>query len=377
MDYQRAAERYLGWLSNDALPRSARNGLDPLGGFFEALQLDGEPITGAGKRLRVQARQAFAFARAEALGLITSGRDCSDEAFRFMIEAGFSEDDDQTPAGWVHTLKADGSTDDPRRDTYDHAFVLLAAAERWRVYRDPAAHDVAARVGAFLDLIRHPSGGFREGAPHSLPRRQNPHMHLLEASLLCRSVDFFEPAQGIIDTVVGLFDQHFWDADTRVLREFFGEDWEPVSDRYDEIEPGHMAEWVWLLAEAGHGSPELYRTMIDQAQRYGEVSGRALLCSATDSKTGEKSIGCRLWPQTEMIRACLVMARVTGEEQWYEKATRFLDELQSRFLSNAAPGCYHDNADHDGTIISERTPSSTLYHHITLADEMIRHHGSS
>lgn len=373
MDFHQASERYLTWLSDHSLPRLATAGRDPLGGYYEALNLDGTPITGAPKRLRVQARQAFSFARADALGLMPDGRAASDEAFRFMIEAGFSDASDGYPAGWVHILGPDGAPQDSRRDTYDHAFVLLAAAERWRVYQDPHAKDVAQRIGAYLDTAQHAERGFEEGFPATLPRRQNPHMHLLEASLLCRHAGLFDRASTLIADVISLFDDVFWDREAGVLREFFADDWAPAPESFDVIEPGHMAEWIWLLAEAGYEDLDLLKTMLTEARRYGELEGPALLCSSANAETLEKSDGCRLWPQTENIRASLVMARLTGEEHWYEDATRYLDALQSIFLSGAAPGCYHDNVDHGGTVLSDRTPASTLYHHITLADEILRH----
>ena len=40
----------------------------------------------------------------------------------------------------------------------------------------------AAKLIARLDTTRHPAGGWREGTVKPFPRRQNPHMHLLEAS---------------------------------------------------------------------------------------------------------------------------------------------------------------------------------------------------
>ena len=74
---------------------------------------------------------------------------------------------------------------DQTRDLYDHAFVLLAYAHAAGVL-DDAWIGRAMRVACSTYIAAefpHPEGGFRESVPDQLPRRQNPHMHLLEALL--------------------------------------------------------------------------------------------------------------------------------------------------------------------------------------------------
>ncbi|MEM1380228.1 MAG: AGE family epimerase/isomerase [Pseudomonadota bacterium] len=371
MTFDAQRTRYLQWIQNDVLPRSAEHGRDPLGGFYESLRPDGTPVEDAPKRLRVQARQAYAFARAESLGLISSGRAMSDEAFRFMNGAGFEAGDDQTPAGWVHTLNADGTVRDGKRDTYDHAFVLLAAAERSRVYGDEVNRETVETVWRCLDALRHPSGGLYEGAPHEAPRRQNPHMHWLEASLLQEKSTGDSRAAAAISEVRDLFSAHFWDAEHGVLREFFTEDWAVDPGKGAIIEPGHIVEWVWLLYEAGVRDVALFAQMVSRARETGLYPESGLLASAADLRTGERSANCRLWPQTEHIRACLVMADLTRDDAWLGEAETYLAAFFDVFVQDVAPGCYHDEASGDGRVTSKLTPSSTVYHLMTLADALL------
>ncbi len=84
--------------------------------------------------------------------------------------------------GYPHILHGDGSVCDARRDCYDHAFVLIALASLFKISRDAQIAALIDEVVQFLDIVLvSPGGGYLEGAPHTGPRRQNPHMHLFEA----------------------------------------------------------------------------------------------------------------------------------------------------------------------------------------------------
>ena len=73
---------------------------------------------------------------------------------------------------------------DAHRDLYDHAFILLALASAARLLPAPPLRQEALDLLGYLDArFAHPLGGYVEVLPPTLPRRQNPHMHLLEALL--------------------------------------------------------------------------------------------------------------------------------------------------------------------------------------------------
>ena len=110
--------------------------------------------------------------------------------------------------GFVHTLKPDGTVLDPLRDSYDHAFVLLALATVYGLDRDAQIRAEIDALCHFVDTqLRSPHGGVHEGLPVSLPRRQNPHMHLFEAMIAAfdathdmvfqnRAGEFLQPVSG-------------------------------------------------------------------------------------------------------------------------------------------------------------------------------------
>jgi mannose/cellobiose epimerase-like protein (N-acyl-D-glucosamine 2-epimerase family) len=70
------------------------------------------------------------------------------------------------------------------RDTYDHAFVLLALSTVYRLSHDAQVRGEITSLLNFLDAdLRSPHGGFVEGFGATFPSRQNPQMHLFEAMI--------------------------------------------------------------------------------------------------------------------------------------------------------------------------------------------------
>jgi len=98
----------------------------------------------------------------------------------------------------------------------------------------------------FVDTqLRSPHGGVHEGLPVSLPRRQNPHMHLFESMIAAFDATHDLVFQNRAGDFFALFLANLYDKQRQVLGEYFEEDFskiEPVS-----VEPGHQAEWTWLL----------------------------------------------------------------------------------------------------------------------------------
>src|SRR2546430_12326694 len=92
---------------------------------------------------------------------------------------------------------------------------------------------------------------FRSGrAEVKLPRRQNPHMHLLEALLALHVATGEKNWLRRAGALVDLFKRRYVDLDTGALIEFFTADWFQAAGTAGALrEPGHQFEWVWLLHE--------------------------------------------------------------------------------------------------------------------------------
>ena len=227
-----------------SLPLWSSEGWDRTsGGFVDRLGPDGRADHAAPRRVFVQARQIYCFAKAAQIGWFPQGREIALKGLEHLLAKAKSPDG---RPGFVHTLAPDGSVLDPLRDSYDHAFVLLALANVYALDRDAQVRTEIEALLLFLDTqLRSPNGGFLEGVPWSMPRRQNPQMHLFEAMIAAFDATHDMVFQQRAGELFGLFSANLYDRQKRVVGEYFEDDWsriEPVV-----VEPGHQAEWVWLL----------------------------------------------------------------------------------------------------------------------------------
>ena len=72
--------------------------------------------------------------------------------------------------------------DNPLRDTYDHAFVLLALATAYALDRDAQIRSEIDALLSYLDThLRAPHGGYAEGFPATRPRNIVPNSNRLAA----------------------------------------------------------------------------------------------------------------------------------------------------------------------------------------------------
>ena len=138
----------------------------------------GAPSLAQRRRTRVQARQIYVFCEAAALGW-EAGRGVAQAGLDCLIATGRRDD-----GLWVGATDDDGAVTDAAPDLYDLAFVIFALAAAHRVLGDARARPLALQTLAAIDAqMAAPHGGWREALPPRLPRRQNPHMHMLEAML--------------------------------------------------------------------------------------------------------------------------------------------------------------------------------------------------
>ncbi|WP_425053999.1 AGE family epimerase/isomerase [Psychromarinibacter sp. S121] len=347
------ADRVRTWLCDHALPLWSTAGIDPSGaGAWEALEHDGTPQRSRDKRLRVMPRQAFVFASAHMAGqgdYLALARDL----FGFAMTRGFDPDTGHLAA----RLSPAGDILNAPHDLYDLAFMLLAAAALTEAGIDTS--DALSRLKQSLNQLKAPRGWY-EDAAHSLPRRQNPHMHLFEAATELFRVTGDPDWRAVADECLGLFAEVFLQPDGRVL-EFYTRDWTPVTEG-QAVEPGHMAEWVWLLdryelatgqgagAEAGIDADAMFGAAI--AARDGAGLLPDSLLPASDSR--------RTWPQTELLKACLARRRQGKPELLHPDAV--LAPMFAEYLETQVPGGWYDKRGLDGRLLSTDMPSSTFYH---------------
>jgi mannose/cellobiose epimerase-like protein (N-acyl-D-glucosamine 2-epimerase family) len=344
-----------------SLPLWSGEGWDPAaGGFVERLDIEGRADRAAPRRVRVQARQIYCFAKAAQMGWYPEGREIAMKGLDYLLAKAKSPDG---RPGFVHLLDPDGSATNPLRDTYDHAFVLLALSTLYQLSSDAQVGDEISSLLAFFDRdLRSPHGGFIEGIPATMPRRQNPQMHMFEAMIATFDATHDPVFQNRAGELYSLFVANWYDPQRQVLGEYFEEDWskiEPVS-----VEPGHQAEWVWLLRgfERITGCPTgRHRSqLLASALRYrDDVTG--CLFDEGDAGGNVGKFTRRCWPQTEIAKAWIAQAEA-GEPNAADEARKALARLYRHYLQHPVLGGWYDQFDRDGRSLVDFIPASSFYH---------------
>jgi mannose-6-phosphate isomerase len=348
-------------ITERSLPLWSSEGWDPAaGGFVEKLDIEGRADRAAPRRVRVQARQIYCFAKAAQMGWYPEGREIAIKGLEYLLAKAKSPDG---RPGFVHLLDSDGSTMNAMRDSYDHAFVLLALSAVFQLSKDAQVRNEIESLLAFIDRdLRSPNGGFIEGIPATMPRRQNPQMHLFEAMIATFDATSDPIFQNHAGELYGLFVANLYDPRRQVLGEYFEEDWsriEPVS-----VEPGHQAEWVWLLKgfERITGCPTArHRSqLLASGLRYrNDVTG--CLFDEGDADGNIRKFTRRCWPQTEIAKAWIAQAEA-GEPDAADQAREALARLYRHYLRHPVLGAWYDQFDRDGRSLVDSIPASSFYH---------------
>lgn len=352
------------WGLHTALPFWAERGWDDLhGGYLESIASDGSAIRGDARRVRVQARQIYVFARAQHEGWLDGLARA--EAAAILLKQRAWQSDGQP--GWVHALTESGEVSDPARDLYDHAFILLALAWLGRASGKTVWFDLADETLAWLDTaMADPAGGYLESltGPH-WPRRQNPHMHLFEALMALYEATGRGDVLARASAIKTLFDTVFYDPDAAVVREFFNADWSPAAGELGAVvEPGHLCEWAWLLHEyhrlSGEPLDAAASALFETAMRIGVNPQTGLLYAAINARGEVLDGSSRTWMQTEWLRTATLLQRqdhrgAAGHLQRAEGAVLY-------HLNDVIAGGWTDRFDVRGKALSQLIPASTLYH---------------
>ena len=343
------------WLLDAALPLWLAHGIDHArGGFFEALDLRTHRCAAPFRRLRVVARQIVVFSQAHALG-VPGAAQAVRLGLHFLETHAALED-----GGYAWRFDLAHKPIDHTRDLYDHAFVLLALASAAKLVGVEAVRPQALALLSWLDArFTHPAGGYLESLPPALPRRQNPHMHLLEALLAAAAAFGGDVFAARAQSLVDLFANRLFDRQSGALPEFFDDALDPVRDAgVVLVEPGHHCEWVWLLHQAEalglavpQDTPARLMTFVD---RYAINPATGALFDELNSDGSIRAGGSRLWPQTERLRAEFLRADASEARQ--------LQAVRALAAHLRPDGLWHERRLADGSFADMPAPASSLYH---------------
>ncbi|MEM9938857.1 MAG: AGE family epimerase/isomerase [Pseudomonadota bacterium] len=367
--YKVRAKAFL-WSAFETWSKSAWD--ETQSGFVEQLDMAGNPDRNALRRLRVQARQTYSFAKGISLGWPEADRaaDLVDKGLNYLNTYGR-----HPGGGWVHHLNSDGSIANDTRDLYDHAFVILGGAAAYQATGSQMALDMALETLTHIqsNYADADHGGWFEGHPKTDQRRANPHMHMLEAMLELYAATKDEAHLALATEIVELFESRLFKPSHDALVEFFDLDWglsTPVGQTI--IEPGHHYEWAVLLAFherlTGRDTGSWQRRLITRADQIGRDARTGFAWNALRADGSEiTNDKRRLWPQLEMLRARQVHPQLAAPGA----AERLIDAIEATYLTDMPVGTWLDQTDRDGAPISTAVPSSMLYHFITAYGPLI------
>jgi sulfoquinovose isomerase len=329
----------------------------PGGGFF-ALGRSGVPVTGAPKELWINARLVHCFA----LGSLLGHPGCT--ALTGHGLAGLRQlFHDPEYGGWYWSATADGPAD-ARKQTYGHAFVLLAASTAAQAGFDTG--DLLAEAAGLIEtrLFEAGPGLYVEGWDRAWTtsedyRGQNPNMHLVEAFMAAAEAtgdhSFIDRAVAIAERIIGRFAA----ADGWRIPEHYTATWQPQPDFHRDqprdilrpygYTPGHSLEWARLLvqlrAQAGAG----HDWMLDAAQH---LFGRAVADGWDAERTGfvytvdgdgSAVVADRFhWVATEAIGAAAYLFRATGDESYDRWYRQFWDHAALYLIDRRHGSWWHE-----------------------------------
>lgn len=361
------------WMHEDALPLWWKAGRNKFDAFYEALDFSGKPVPSDIARVRVQARQIYGFALAWKLGWRKKslpGR--LEKSIDRYLDSCLGPEG--IPGALVDIEK--GVLTDAQPNLYNTAFAVMALAQSREVLGRKTIDKKLERLMGSIDRhMAHTKGdGYRETLPPNTIRLQNPHMHLFE-SLLClykatRDPDVRERAELLLDFVRGTF----FDDRNGVVQEQVNPSLEMTTSQY---EPGHSMEWIWLLGWRSR----LFKVPLDPfATRLyvhyssaGIPEGKTPMYLTLDNKPVDAS--CRLWSQTESLKAHLTMAQTGPPELAASALHRALEcatSIQDEWLDTDCRGGWHDHFNAEGELIARDMPASMGYHLYVMIMELSR-----
>lgn len=362
------------WMLGSLFPFWAEIGFDKRHNcFHEQIALTGEPVE-MPRRIMVQARQVVCFALAGQLGWSGPWRELLRAGLKVLLEKGVRQD-----GSTRHQLTSDAKFGDDRRDLYDLAFVILALSEA-----NKALDGVPGVIEAASDLLnwvekywRHPNGGFYEGEiVDSSVRRQNPHMHLLEALISLHETGAGDAAMRVATEIADLHIDIASRCPKFVIPEYYNHDNFPVfTDEAGGVEPGHQFEWSYLLirfGEVANQDMSKYATDLRSfGEAYGVVTETGFIHESTDPHGKVVSATSRLWTHCERLKAAISSYEISNDECALKAIDQSFSQIQSYYVGPHLALAY-ERKTQNGEFLRQNSRASSLYHVVCALSELLR-----
>jgi mannose/cellobiose epimerase-like protein (N-acyl-D-glucosamine 2-epimerase family) len=339
------------------------------GGFHERLGEHFKPIDMGYKRLLTQCRQLAMYS--DAATRIKFFRPELDHAFEYIVARFYVPE----TGGFIFSIDNDGKILGDHYDLYAQTFVIFAFSHCYRATGNILALEFACST---LDFIVNKfkltdAPGYAEALDAQLnimpqTRRQNPHMHLLEACLFAVNTWPQENAfLSVADEMVALFKNYFFMPDKNWLCEFFTYDLKPDPTEGSHVEAGHYGEWVWLLKKhaCAHNQEDMHdddcRVLVEFANQYGwdeEFGGIYDVITPTGEIIKDTK---RLWPFAEILKAnALVLNLYKDKDSLKDRMALMVKTFREDYIHER--GFWTEWLNRDLTPVVDYMPGTTPYH---------------
>jgi len=332
------------------------------GGFYERLDPKFKPILTGQRRLLTQCRQLAIYSHAATMrpGLIQK------ESLTELFDHICTKYRDEKTGGWFFSVDDKLNPHDKTNDLYTLSFVIFACAHYGRATGDVWAHDVAVQVIEFINQNFRTPGqpGLAEALDADLKplpkiRRQNPHMHLLEACLFAGETWGDPVFKAIADEMVDLFDRYFYR--DGALVEFFNDDLTPHTEQGNRIEPGHYFEWIWLLKKHGSNHDRACEDMLRWANTHGWDSAHGGIYDVLAPDGAVIVDTKRIWAFTEAMKANALMLDCGFDRDALKDRMRaVIAVFESRYMQER--GFWTEWLSRDLMPQTDFMPGTTVYH---------------
>lgn len=360
------------WLTGTLLPGWLARIHDPARpGFPDWVEADGTVVESETRSTLVTSRLSYVFSHAHLLG-VPGALEAARHGMEFLWTGCRRAD-----GRFSHRCTLAGEPVDAKSDFYDLAFVLFSLGWYGRASGDRDAFAQAEEVMGFLEAeLAHPAGGFAEDTLGTLPRRQNPHMHLLEACHALAEASGEARWLDRAETLVGLMATRMRDRGG-ALAEFFTDDWELAEGPSGLIrEPGHHYEWVWLLEHHARltgsvAAREMAGALFAFAQRHRGSPTHGCIVNEIGPDGAVLDGRALLWPQTEYLKALAARIDFEGDVEAEAELNRHLALMFARFVDRET-GLWVNQIDIAGRPVAAPIPVRVLYHLVLACAEIVR-----
>jgi mannose/cellobiose epimerase-like protein (N-acyl-D-glucosamine 2-epimerase family) len=358
------------------LPFLVEHGWDHArGGLIERLTWEGSDDGTPYRRVMVHARQLYVFSTWAAETGDAALADHADRIFAYMTERFWDHQD----GGWIEKVDLEGSAHGFDKDLYAHAFALFGLGSySASLGRSEAKVWMDRTCEVLKDRFHRPDGSYADRMMRSfgdlIPdrRSQNPHMHLLEATLFLTENGHHQPYAEMARSLIGLFHRAFHDTDKGVVLEYLDRDFAPHGKDGHRIEPGHHFEWSWLLDWACRtfGEPGFRvsgEAILERGLAMGWDPAHGGVFDEVDRGDGRVILSTkRIWPLLELIKALGVYPGAAAKVS----VMGALDLLLERYLNE--DGRWIERYKADWSPADQTMPSSTAYHISMALSELER-----